>query len=140
MAKVEIIGLERLKQTIRNVVPTEMRPMVLRELAKKPAMKAAGAARVLLPIGDTGATARTIGVLKVRNPRWTFVEVGFRGRSLGHIYMSGSVITRRKRGSVKGFPWLFEKTGQQSQAWKGDMKVDLTKLFVRAFKKRGIGR
>lgn len=140
MASVEILGLDKLKRAIKDVVPSDMRPMVLREIAKKPAMKAANVARQLLPIGDTGATARTIGIMKVRNPRWTFVEVGFRGRSLGHIYMSGTVIRRRKRGSVKGFPWLFEKTGQSAQGFKGDMKVDVTKLFVRAFKRRGIGR
>jgi len=54
--------------------------------------------------------------------------------------MSGNIIRRRKRGSVKGFPWLFEKTGKQAQGFKGDLKVDLTKVFVRAFRRKGIGR
>lgn len=140
MANIEILGLDKLKDTIRNVVPTEMRPMLLRELSRKPATKAANIARQLLPIGDTGKTAKTIGILKIRNPKDTWVEVGFRGRSLGHIYMSGNIITRRKRGQVKGFPWLFRKTGAESMSLRGDMKVDITKVFVRAFKKRGIGR
>jgi len=140
MANVELIGADKLIRTLKELVPVDMRPMVLREIARKPALKAANTARALLPIGDTGQTARTIGVLKVRNPKWTFVEVGFRGQSLGHIYMSGPVIRRRKRGSVKGFPWLFNKTGAMSQHLKGNLKVDVTKLFVSAFKKRGLGR
>lgn len=140
MAKLEIIGLDKLKRTLDRVVSTEMRPMVLREIARKPAMRASNIARQLMPIGDTGATSRTIGILKVRNPKWSFVEVGFRGRSLGHIYMSGSVITRRKRGSVKGFPWLFNKTGNVAGSMKGELKTDITKVFVRAFRKQGLGR
>jgi len=140
MAKVEIVGLEKVKRAINRVVPEDMRPAVLRDIAAKPAMKAAGIARHLMPIGDTGRTAKTIGILKVKNPRYTFVEVGFRGRSLGHIYMSGTVINRRKRGSVKGFPWLFEKTGQSAQGLKGEMKVDITRTFVRGIKRRGVGR
>lgn len=140
MASVELIGKDKLLRAFKEIIPVDMRPMVLREIARKPALKAGNIARVLLPIGDTGATAKTIGILKVKNPKWTFVEVGFRGRSLGHIYMSGHVITRRKRGSVKGFPWLFQKTGIRAAGMKGELKTDLTKLFVRSFKRRGIGR
>lgn len=140
MANIELIGADKLKRALAQVLPQDLRPMVLRELSKKPAMKAANIARQLIPIGDTGATVRTVGILKVRNPRWSFVEVGFRGRSLGHIYMSGDVIRRRKRGSVRGFPWLFEKTGANAQGLKGDMKVDITKAFVNAIKRRGLGR
>ncbi len=140
MASVELLGADKLIRVLKELTTDDMRPFVLREIARRPAMKAAQIARNLMPIGETGETARTIGILKVKNPKWTFVEVGFRGRSLGHIYMSGAVIRRQKRGSVKGFPWLFEKTGTASQGLRGAMKVDVTKVFVRAFKRRGLGR
>jgi len=140
MAKVEIIGLNRLQSGLKSV-PQEMRPMVLREIARKPAQRAAVIARQLQPIGDTGATGRTIGTRRVVNPRQTFVEVGYRGRSLGHIYISAPLIHRRGRGTIKGYPFLFRKAGENMKAsGRAELKVDLTKVFVRAFKKRGIGR
>lgn len=140
MASVELVGADTVLKILNNLVSQDMRPMILRDIARKPALTAANRARDLMPIGDTGKTARTIGILKVKNPKWTFVEVGFRGRSLGHIYMSGSVIKRRKRGSVKGFPWLFEKTGSTLRtSLRQDLKVDITKVFIRAFKKKGMG-
>jgi hypothetical protein len=94
----------------------------------------------LQPIGNTGQTAKTIGILRVKNLNQTFNEVGYRGRSLGHIYTSGNIIRRSKRGIVKGFPWLFSTAGQQmASSGRSEMKADITKVFVRAFKKRGVG-
>lgn len=140
MAKVEILGLDRLKGVL-NALPNDMRPYLLRDLARKPANRASGIARQLQPIGDTGATAKTIGVIKVKNSKQPFVEVGYRGRSLGHIYISGERISRKNRGTVKGFPWLFKKTGDQiGSSARAEMKADVTKVFVRAFKNRGVGR
>lgn len=140
MAKVEIIGLDRLKNVF-SMIPNDTRPMVLRDIARKPALRGGQIARQLQPIGDTGATAKTIGVLKVKNAKQPFVEVGYRGRSLGHIYTSGETIRRDKRGSVKGFPWLFKKAGDQlGSTGRAELKADLTKVFVRAFKSRGVGR
>lgn len=140
MAKVEIIGLEKIKSVL-NAVREDMRPYVLRDIARKPAQKAANVARQLQPIGDTGQTARTIGVLKVKNTKQPFVEVGYRGRSLGHIYTSAPTIARSKRGVVKGFPWIFERSGKViSSNGKAELKKDVTRVFVRAFKKRGVGR
>jgi hypothetical protein len=115
-----------------------MQPAILREIARKPASMASSIARQLQPIGDTGATGRTIGVRKVSNPRQTYVEVGYRGRSLGNIYMSGERISRRKRGTVKGFPWLFRRTGEQVRsAGKRELKADIGKLIGRSLRKRG---
>lgn len=140
MAKVEILGLDKLKSVI-NQVPNDMRPIVLRDLARKPALRGSRIARDLQPIGDTGETAKTIGVLKVKNSKQPYVEVGYRGRSLGHIYVSKDVIKRAKRGSVEGFPWLFKKAGDSlSSSGKAEMRSDITKVFVRAFKKRGVGK
>jgi hypothetical protein len=140
MAKVEIIGLDKIK-AVFNSLPEDMRPYLLRDLARKPALRGSAAARNLQPIGDTGATAKTIGVLRVKNSKQPFVEVGYRGRSLGHIYTSGQTISRKNRGTVKGFPWLFEKAGDVIRTGaKAEMKGDITKTFVRAFKKRGVGK
>lgn len=139
MAKVEIQGLEKLKQVLR-AIPDDMRPSVLREIAKKPASRAASISRQMQPIGDSGATAKTIGMLRVRSQRQPYQEVGYRGRSLGHIYTSGTTISRRGRGVIKGFPWLFRKAGDTiASSAKAEMKADLTKLFIRSFKKRGYG-
>lgn len=137
MNRVEILGADKLKATLRGV-QAEFRPTILRDIARKPAQKAATIARALQPIGDSGATARTIGILKVKNPKWTFVEVGYRGRSLGHIYTSAEMIYRRARGTVKGFPWIFGRAGERMKSSaKGEMRTDITKTFVRYFKRRG---
>lgn len=138
MPNVEIQGLDKLKAVLR-AVNDDMRPSILRDLARKPALKAASIARTLQPIGSSGATAKTIGNLKVKNQRQPYLEVGYRGRSLGHIYTSGNIITRQGRGSVRGFPWLFKRAGEQIQSsGKAEMKKDITMVFVRAFKKRGL--
>lgn len=137
MASVEIVGLEKLKNAFSSL-PDDLRPAILREIARNPATSAARTARQLMPIGDTGATAKTIGTLKVKNSKQTFVEVGFRGRSLGHIYMSGTLIRRRGRGVVKGFPWLFTRTGTAIKtSGKSELKADLSKVIARGFRKRG---
>lgn len=138
MAKIEIVGLDKLKHALSRGLPGDLTPIVLRDIARKPASRAAAVARQLQPIGDSGATARTIGLRKVFNPRQTFVEVGYRGRSLGHIYMSGPIITRHKRGTVKGFPWLFKTTGEKLRAsGKKELKVDISKVIGRSLRRRG---
>ena len=134
---VEIQGLDRLNAVFKNM-PNEMRPYVLRAIATKPAQRAALRARQLQPIGNSGVTARTIGIRRVKNTSQPFVEVGYRGRSLGHIFASRDRITRFKRGTIKGFPWIFKRAGQElGDSMRKEMNVDLTKVFVRGFKKYG---
>lgn len=136
MANVEIQGLDKLKAAFIGV-DRDLTPSIYREIAKKPANVGVKVARNLQPIGDSGATAKTIGILRIRNSRQTYVEVGYKGRSLGHIYVSGPIVRRRNRGSIKGFPWLFTKSGQSiSASAKKEMKVDVTRAFVRSFKRR----
>lgn len=138
MAKLEIVGLDKLRHALTRGLPSDLVPSVLRDIARKPASRAASLARQLQPIGNTGATARTIGVRKVSNPRQGFVEVGYRGRSLGHIYMSSPAITRNKRGTVKGFPWLFKRTGESMRvSGKKELKADISKVIGRSLRKRG---
>ena len=134
---IEILGLEKLK-TALSAMPEEMRPYVLREISRGPAQKAVVEARRLQPIGETGQTARTIGILRVKNPRQTWVEVSYKGRSLGHIYTSAESITRRGRGTIKGFPSIFKEAGENIRSGAViEMKKDLTKVFVRGMKKFG---
>ena len=137
MAKIEIQGLDRLRGALKSL-PKDLQPRILQDIARKPAMRASAIARTLQPIGDTGATGRTIGIRKIRSPRQTFVEVGYRGRSLGHIYMSGPTITRNKRGTIKGFPFLFKRTGEQVRAsGRMSLKADLSKVIGRSLRRRG---
>lgn len=139
--KIEIQGLSEFNQFLRHSLPDEVRPMVIRGIARRPALKAVQEARRLQPIGDTGQTARTIGILRVRNPRQTWVEVGYKGRSLGHIYTSRPLIVRHKRGTLKGFPWIFQRAGDNIQdVARNDMKQDITNIMVRAFRRRGFAR
>lgn len=139
--KIEIQGLSEFNQFLRTSLPDEVRPIIIRGIARKPALKAVQEARRLQPIGETGETARTIGILRVRNPRQTWVEVGYKGRSLGHIYTSKNLIYRYKRGTLKGFPWLFQRAGDNIQGVAmNDMKTDITNVLVRAFRKRGFSR
>ena len=134
---IEIQGLENLKAVFANM-PNEMRPYVLRNIATKPAQRAASRARQLQPIGQTGQTARTIGILRVKNSAQPFVEVGYKGRSLGHIFLSRDRITRFKRGTIKGFPWLFKRAvNELGDSMRKEMTVDLTNVFIRGFKKYG---
>ncbi len=134
MGNVEIQGLDTLKLALRSL-PENLRPAVLRDIARKPASKAASVSRQLFPYGDSGKTARTIGTLKVKNSKQTFVEVGFRGRSLGYIYVSKNVISRDKRGTIKGTPWLFKRAG--TMLGTRELKTDVSKVIGKHFRKYG---
>lgn len=139
MAKgqVEIQGLDNLKQALSSL-PKELQPAILRAIAQRPAQRAAALARALFPYGNTGKTARTIGVIKVKDARQPYVEVGFRGQSLGYIYVSAPVIERKKRGSIKGVPWLFHRSGEQMEGTiKRGMSVDISKKIAQNLRKYG---
>ena len=136
--KVEILGLENLKAALTRSIPAELRPGLLRAIATKPAQRAAAIARALFPYGASGRTVRTIGVIKVKNAKQPYVEVGFRGQSLGYIYVSKSVIQRAKRGTIQGTPWLFHRAGDRIEApGKQEMKVDMSRAIAKALKKHG---
>eukprot|EP00919_Chromeraceae_sp_WS-2016_P068471 GHVR01162162.1.p1 GENE.GHVR01162162.1~~GHVR01162162.1.p1 ORF type:complete len:142 (-),score=10.42 GHVR01162162.1:180-605(-) len=137
MANIEIVGVDKFRFALGSL-PGECRPVVCRQVANKPAQYAAAEARRMQPIGSTGKTARTIGILRVRNAQQPYVEVNYKGRSLGHIYTSGTTITRSGRGSVKGFPNIFHRAGDNVRGKaQREMKVDMTNILVRALKKYG---
>jgi len=139
--KIEITGLSEFNHFLRSSLPDEVRPLVIRQIARRPALKAVQEARRLQPIGDTGKTASTIGIMRVANPMQTWVEVGYKGRSLGNIYTSRNLIVRYKRGTIKGFPWIFQRAGDNIQGEAmNDMGKDITNVLVRAFRKRGYSR
>ncbi len=135
--KVEIIGLDKLQRMLATLAP-ELKPPVLREIARKPAQRAASIARNLFPYGSTDKTTRSIGTLKVKNSKQTFVQVGFRGRSKGYIFISKDVIHRKNRGSIKGTPWLFHRAGDLiGSIGKSELKADISKVIARHFRKSG---
>lgn len=143
--KIEIQGLAEFNRFLQTQVPNEVRPMIIRNIARRPALKAVQEARRLQPIGETGITARTIGILKVRDQKQTWVEVGYKGRSLGHIFTTPKKqiqwVVRRKRGRIKTFMWLFQRAGDNIQGIaRRDMKNDITNVLVRAFKRSGFAR
>jgi hypothetical protein len=135
--KVEIVGLEKLQKMLNTLAP-ELKPPILREIARKPAQRAAAIARKIFPYGDKGGTVRSIGTLKVKNGKQTFVQVGFRGKSKGYIFISKDIISRRNRGTIKGTPWLFHRAGDLINAsGKTEMKADISKVIARHFRKSG---
>lgn len=143
--KIEIQGLSEFNRFLSTQVPNEVRPSIIRGIARKPALKAVYEARRLQPIGETGQTARTIGILRVRDQRQTWVEVGYKGRSLGHIFTTPKkqleYVVRRKRGRIKTFMWLFERAGQNiSSVARNDIKTDITNILIRAFRRKGYSR
>lgn len=143
--KIEIQGLSEFNRFLSTTVPDEVRPSIIRGIARKPALRAVQEARRLQPIGETGVTARTIGILRVANPRQTWVEVGYKGRSLGHIFTTPKkqlqYVVRKNRGRIKTFMWLFERAGQNiSDVARNDIKTDITNILVRAFRRRGYSR
>lgn len=143
--RIEIQGLSEFNHFLKSTLPDEVRPSVIRAIARKPALKAVRVARALQPIGDTGQTARTIGILKVSNTQQTWVEVGYKGRSLGHIFTTPRKqlewVVRRGRGKIKTFMWLFKRAGDTiSSEASRDMSTDITNVMVRAFKRKGFAR
>lgn len=146
--KIEIQGLSEFNRFLSTTVPNEVRPSIIRGIARKPALKAVHEARRLQPVGDTGQMARTIGILRVKDPRQTWVEVGYKGRSKGHIFTTPKkqllVVrhTRKKdRWKINTFMWLFERAGQNiSSVARNDIKSDITNILVRAFRRRGFSR
>jgi len=136
MANIEIRGVEKLKMALQ-AIPTEIRPMVLRGVSAKPAQKVAAEARRIQPIGETGRTAKTIGVKRVVNQKEPFVRVGYKGRSLGNIYTSGEYIVRRT-GTLEGFPRLFHAAADKMAAsCQREMNIELSRIIVRGLKKYG---
>ena len=131
---IEITGIDDIRRAL-NSLPESVRPYVLRQIAQKPAQRAVVEARRLQPIGETGATTRRIGILRIKYSNQTVVEVAYKG-GLGNIYTSAETISRSGRGSVKGFPTLFKKAGENIRSVaESEMKVDVTAVMVRSMKR-----
>jgi hypothetical protein len=146
--KIEIKGLSEFNRFLSTTIPDEVRPSIIRGIARKPALKAVHEARRLQPVGDTGQMARTIGILRVANPRQTWVEVGYKGRSKGHIFTTPKKqleyvrhTKKKDKWKIKTFMWLFERAGQNiSDVARNDIRTDITNIMVRAFRRKGYAR
>jgi hypothetical protein len=139
-ATVEIQGLDKLKGVFDRL-PKELSASIIRNIARKASVPIIKEARHLVP-QDTGVTARSIGVLKVRHQLQPYVEVGFKGRSLGPIYLVGAQ-NRRKRsgastGSVDKIPNPFHRAADSAgEQTKREMKLDIGKVIARYFRRKG---
>lgn len=139
-ATVEIQGLDKLQETFR-MLPSELRPVILQAVARKAATPIVREARHLVP-QDTGKTAKSVGVLRVRNRMQPYVEVGFKGKSLGYIYLTGAKNRHTKKGAYRGdiekIPNPFHRAADHvGENVKKEMNLDLSKVIARALRKRG---
>ena len=146
--KIEIQGLSEFNRFLKTTVPDEVRPTIIRAIARKPALKAVHEARRLQPVGETGVMASTIGILRVKDPRQTWVEVGYKGRSKGHIFTTPKKqlqfvrhTSKTDKWKIQTFMWLFQRAGDNiSSVARNDIKTDITNILVRAFRRRGFSR
>ena len=96
--KIEIVGLEPLTKALKNL-PQEVEASVIRNVARKPANKIVSLARKLFPVKRTGVTKRTFGILKVKDRKQRFLEIGIKGKSLAWIFMQCAFGREKKSGA-----------------------------------------
>jgi hypothetical protein len=136
---IEIEGLTELRKALENV-PKEVEASVIRNIARKICNKIVSLARKLFTIKVTGFTKRSFGILKVRNRKQTFMEVGVKGRSLAWIFMHGAKDREKKSGAetgdIKPIGNVIQKAaGKLENASIREIKVDITKTIFKAIRK-----
>lgn len=136
---IEIQGLEELRKAFKNL-PEEVDASVIRNIARKPANKIVSEARKLFTPKKTGATKRTFGVLKVKNMKQKFLEIGVKGRSLAWIFIQGATGRKKKSGAetgeIKSIGNVFEKAADGlGDSVTKEISVDITKAIAKAIKK-----
>lgn len=139
MAKVEIVGIEKLRDTLKGF-DKELESSIIRNIARKVSNPLIKAARVNTPI-KTGRTRRTIGVLKVKNRKQPFIEIGFRGQSLGYLFIKGTKDRRSKNGKtwkgVKAYD-MFEKASEQAgNHTKKEYNLEIGKVIAKHLRRKG---
>jgi hypothetical protein len=98
---IELKGLPEVKKALSQV-PEAINASATRNIVRKTANKIAAYARKLFTIKDKGATKRSLKVLKVRDKRQKFLEIGVSGRSLAWIFMLGAKDRKKKSGAETG--------------------------------------
>jgi hypothetical protein len=137
---IEIQGLIELRKAFENV-PKEVEASVIRNIARKPANKIVALARKKFKFKKSGITKRSFGVLRVKDRKQKFLEVGIKGRSLAWIFMQGASNRKKKStgaktGDIKPLGNLIqEAAGSLGSSITREMSVDLTKTIAKAIKK-----
>lgn len=143
MAKVsgiEIEGIAELRKAFSNV-PKEVEASVIRNIARKPANRIVSMARKLFKFKKSGFTKRSFGVLKVRDAKQKFLEVGIKGRSLAWIFMQGAYSRKKKStgaetGDIAPIGNVIQDAaGNLGSSVTKEMSIDLTKTIAKAIKK-----
>jgi hypothetical protein len=142
MAKVkgiEIVGLEPLLKGLGSL-EEELAPTIIRNVARKPANKIVSLARKLFTIKDTGVTKRTFGILKVKDRKQRFLEIGVKGRSLAWIFMLGAKDREKKSGAETGNikpigNVIWKAADKLETSVTKEMAVDLNKVIARSLRK-----
>jgi hypothetical protein len=98
---IEIQGLEEVKRALSEV-PGALNASATRNIVRKPANKIAAFARKLFTVKDTGKSKRSLKILKVRDKKQTFLEIGVSGRSLAWIFMLGAKDRQKTSGASTG--------------------------------------
>jgi hypothetical protein len=98
---IEVIGIKELNNVLLGI-PDAVAPSITRNILRKPANKIVSQARKDFKIKDTGATKRSIGLLKVRDRKQRFIEIGIKGRSLAWIFMLGAKNRKKRSGANTG--------------------------------------
>lgn len=136
---IEIQGIEELRKAFANV-PKEIEASVIRNIARKPGNKIISLARHLLP-ANTGQSARSLGFLKISDPKQTFIELGIKGRSLAYIFMFWKDKERFKdsgasTGRISSPGNVIDRAARQLQnSTIREMKIDITRTIAKAFKR-----
>jgi hypothetical protein len=137
---IEIEGLTELRKAFEGI-PKEVEASVVRNIARKPSNKIISVARHLLP-SDSGVTARSLGILKVKDRKQMFVELGIKaGRSLAYIYMFWKGHGRVKKtgestGKIKPTGNVIERAADKLRnTTMREMAVDISKVIAKAFKR-----
>jgi ethanolamine utilization microcompartment shell protein EutL len=137
---IQIEGLEELQRAFKNV-PEEVNASVIRNIARKPANKVVSLARKMFTIKKSGASKRSLGILKVKNNKQKFIEIGIKGRSLAYIFMFWKGMERKKKsgastGEIKPVGNVIqEAAGQLQSQVNKEISVDITKVIAKAIKR-----
>jgi hypothetical protein len=139
VSKIEIQGLGELQKALSNL-PQEIEASVVRNIAKKPGNRVVSLARRLFTPKKTGVTKRSFGILKIKDSKQMFIEIGVKGRSLAWIFLSGTHGRKKKSGArtgdIKAIGNVFqEAAGQLDTSVTKEMSVELSKVIAKGLKK-----
>ncbi|HYG02108.1 MAG TPA: hypothetical protein VD927_06650 [Chryseosolibacter sp.] len=139
---VELDGLKELRILFEKM-PEEVDASVVRNIARKPANKIAAWARKKFRFKKSGKSKRSIGILKVKSLKQTFLEIGVKGRSLAYIFMFWRGIERKKKsgastGEIEGTGNVIqEAAGELETSATKEIAVDISKVIAKAVKRYG---